>query len=160
MNSFMQYKAGGDNGSTCGKALHIHNLYIVLIKGTKNVSTAYAVVTLRGGIGQLPVWKVGIPSVMYIVSRESICRLPGNHSVNQSRVEYTSLELRQIALEQIRVLPARLEASDRPSTSYTHSPRLSILSQHPTLNLRTNISLPRPPRCIILTHKGLCRIIY
>jgi hypothetical protein len=30
-------------------------------------------------------------------------------SVNQSRVEYTSLELRQIALEQIRVLPARLE---------------------------------------------------
>jgi hypothetical protein len=57
-----------------------------------------------------------------------------------------------IALEQIRVLPARLEVSDRPS-SYTHSPRLSILSQHPTLNLRTKILLPRPPRCIIVTHK-------
>jgi hypothetical protein len=46
--------------------------------------------------------------------------LPCNHSVNQSRVEYTSLELRQIALEQIRILPARLEVSgrgsDRPSS--------------------------------------------
>jgi hypothetical protein len=80
-------------------------------------------------------------------------RLPGKHSVNQSRVEYTSLELSQIALEQIRVLPARLYVSDRPFSSDTHSQRLSILSQHHTLNLRTNISLPRPPWCIIVTHK-------
>jgi hypothetical protein len=43
--------------------------------------------------------------------------------------------------------------TDRPSSSYTHIPRLSILSHHPTLNLRTKISLPRPPRCIIVTHK-------
>jgi hypothetical protein len=41
--------------------------------------------------------------------------------------------------------------SDRPSSSYTHSPRLSILSHHP-LNLRTTISQLRPPRCIIVTH--------
>jgi hypothetical protein len=44
----------------------------------------------------------GGESTQYTVSRESIFRLPGNHSVNQSRhgrVEYTRLELRQIALE-------------------------------------------------------------
>jgi hypothetical protein len=75
------------------KALYIHSLYIVVIKGTKNLSTSYAVVTLHGGIGRLLAlcgnW--GIPSVVYnIVSREFIFRLPGNHSVNQSRVEYTS----------------------------------------------------------------------
>jgi hypothetical protein len=56
------------------------------------------------------------------VSRESIFRLPGNHSVNQSRVEYTSLELRQIALEQIRVLPVRLEVLKEMSQgSKSHS---------------------------------------
>jgi hypothetical protein len=43
------------------KALQIHNLYVVVIKGTKNFSTADAVVTLHGGIGRLPVWKVGNP---------------------------------------------------------------------------------------------------
>jgi hypothetical protein len=37
------------------KALHIHNLYIVLIKGTTNLSTANTVVTIHGGIGRLPV---------------------------------------------------------------------------------------------------------
>jgi hypothetical protein len=47
--------------------------------------------------------KVGNPlSPQYTVARESIFRLPGNHSVNQSRMEYTSLELRQIALEDSR----------------------------------------------------------
>jgi hypothetical protein len=95
--------------------------------------------------------KVGNPQSLV----HSVLRI--YYSVNHSRVEYTSMELRQIALEQIRVLPARLEisdrGSDRPSSSHTHSPRLSILSHHPTLNLRTNISLPRPPRCIIVTHK-------
>jgi hypothetical protein len=106
----------------------------------------------------MPNQKWGIPTVLSTtVSRESIFRLLGNHSVDQSIVEYTSLELCQIALEQIRVLPARLEVSnrgsDRPSSSYTHSPRLSILSYHPTLNLQIKISLPRTPWCVIVTHK-------
>jgi hypothetical protein len=115
-HKFSRNKPGGANGSTCGKKGTANSLYIVVIKATNNLYTAYAVVTLHGGIGRLPVWKVGNPLqlVMYIVSRESIFRLPGNHSVNQSRVEYTSLELRQIALEQIRILPAQLEVSDRP----------------------------------------------
>jgi hypothetical protein len=41
------------------KALQIHNLYVVVIKGTKNLHSLYAVVTLHGGIGRPPVWKTG-----------------------------------------------------------------------------------------------------
>jgi hypothetical protein len=40
------------------KALQIHNLYIVVIKGTKNISTAYAVV------GSLYYGKWGILSIV------------------------------------------------------------------------------------------------
>jgi hypothetical protein len=131
--------------------IYIH-LYVVVIKGTTNLLHSYAVVTLHGGIGRPPVmWRVGNPLSLYIVSREYIFRLPGNHSVNQSGVEYTSLELRQIAVEQIRFLQARLEVHV-PSSSHSHSTRLSIFSHHPTLNLRTKISLPRD--CIVVTHKA------
>jgi transketolase N-terminal domain/subunit len=48
------------------KALHIHNLLIV--SRGHNLSTAYAVFTLHGGIGQLPVWKVGNPLSSRVVS--------------------------------------------------------------------------------------------
>jgi hypothetical protein len=42
------------------KALQIHNLYVVVIKGTTNLlHSLYAVVTLHGGIGRPPVWKTG-----------------------------------------------------------------------------------------------------
>jgi hypothetical protein len=53
------------------KAMQIHSLYIVVIKGTTNLSTAYALVD------SLYCGKWEIPSVVYIVSRESIFRLPG-----------------------------------------------------------------------------------
>jgi hypothetical protein len=71
------------------KPLQIHSLYSSYQGHIKISSTAYAVVTLHGSIGRPPVWRVGNPLSLYIVSRESIFRLPGNHSVNQSRVEYT-----------------------------------------------------------------------
>jgi hypothetical protein len=42
------------------KALQIHSLYVVVIKGTANLlHSLYAVVTLHGGIGPPPVWKTG-----------------------------------------------------------------------------------------------------
>jgi hypothetical protein len=42
------------------KALQIHNLYVVVIKGTNNpLHSLCAVVTLHGGIGRPPVWKTG-----------------------------------------------------------------------------------------------------
>jgi hypothetical protein len=42
------------------KALQIYNLYVVVIKGTKNLlHSLYAVVTLHGGIGRALVWKTG-----------------------------------------------------------------------------------------------------
>jgi hypothetical protein len=44
-------------------------------------------------------------------------------------------------LEQIRVLPAR-----------EVTVLSAITSHHPILNFRTKLSLPRPPRCIIVSH--------
>jgi hypothetical protein len=42
------------------KVVQIHNLYVVVIKGTKNLlHSLNAVVTLHGGIGRPPVWKTG-----------------------------------------------------------------------------------------------------
>jgi hypothetical protein len=42
------------------KILQIHNLYVVVIKGTKNLlHSLYVVVTLHGGIGRPPMWKTG-----------------------------------------------------------------------------------------------------
>jgi hypothetical protein len=94
--------------------LHIHNMYIVVFKGTTNLLHS-----LRSCHSPRRHWSAlcveSGESPQYIVctvSRESMFWLPGNHSVNQSRVEYSSLELRQIALEQIRVLPVRLEVTD------------------------------------------------
>jgi hypothetical protein len=45
------------------KALQIHNLYIIVIKGTKNLSTAYAVVTATAALVGSQCGKWGIPSV-------------------------------------------------------------------------------------------------
>jgi hypothetical protein len=91
------------------KALQIHNLYIVVIKGTKNLLHSLRSCHSPWRHWSAPCVKSGeSPQSVHSV-RESIFRLPGNNSENQSRVEYTSLELHQIALEHIRVLPARLD---------------------------------------------------
>jgi hypothetical protein len=51
------------------------------------------------------------------------------------------------------VLVLRGPVSPPDGTSWSWSTSSAITSHHPTLNPRTKISLPRPPRCIIVTHK-------
>jgi hypothetical protein len=95
---------------------------------------------------QSPVWSGESP----LDSRESIFRLPGSHinispdQLRQSGVHYTLgvYQFGYARLEQIRV------RGSRGNRSLSHNIPLTY-----TLNFRTTISLPRPPRCIIVTHK-------
>jgi hypothetical protein len=55
------------------KALQVHNLNVVVIKGTKNLlHNLCAVVILHGGIGRLHVWKTGDTHSWYF---EHICAI-------------------------------------------------------------------------------------
>jgi hypothetical protein len=81
-----------------------------------------------------------IQNINQLINDEHLCK---HHClIHYARVEYTSLELRQIGAD-----------SRFPAREVTVSVLSAITSHHPTLNFRTQISLLRPPRCIIVTHK-------
>jgi hypothetical protein len=122
------YKPGGDNGSTCGKK----GYFTRHKKSPAQPTSQLSVLCVESGESPLD-------------SRESIFRLPGNHiNISHTRVECRSIHKFGYArLEQIRVHPAREVTV------------LSAITCHKQyiLKFRTTISLPRPPWCIIVTHK-------